>query len=218
MTRFAPRARGYDTAPMARRTSRTASIAAAGRRAGFRCSGASERTRRDGRRPAARPPPARSRRLRPAAARGLAASADRGRRPPAPRGLGRRELLRLARGARRRERAARPGSRRARRQSGLLISDPDHAAPGHRHSGPERPRGRAALRLDHARPHRPGPRPDLVPVDPARPARRRARPRLREDQRRVQFGGPHLAVQTVRASPGSRSTTWSSSTSATSSS
>src|SRR2546423_4420171 len=60
-----------------------------------------------------------------------------------------------------------------------------HPAARHRPLELERAGGRPALRLDHARPHRPEPPPDRLPVDPARPARADPRPRRQQDQRRV---------------------------------
>ena len=71
--------------------------------------------------------------------------------------------------------------------SGLLFSSPttilllgtDHATG----QGEHRPLRRSALRLDDHPPHRPGPQPPVLPLDSARPADRRARPRRAEDQR-----------------------------------
>ena len=45
--------------------------------------------------------------------------------------------------------------------------------------------GLPPLRLDPARPHRPGAAPDGVPLDPARPPRRHPRPGAEQDQRRL---------------------------------
>ena len=72
-----------------------------------------------------------------------------------------------------REQAARSPGRapRSRKQDGLAALAPDDDPPARHRPRAARGRARApALRLDHARAHRPGAPPDLVPLDPARPA------------------------------------------------
>ena len=78
--------------------------------------------------------------------------------------------------------AARGGRPRAAGRPAAHTSE-RHPAPRHRPRGlPARPQGLSALGLDHAHPHRSRTRSDRLPHDPARPARRGSRLRLREDQ------------------------------------
>ena len=154
---------------------------------------------------------------------GSAGGADRHRdraRDPLLRRLGAARLPRLPQrrlggeqAARRRRRAARSRPTRARcsrTRPTILLLGTDHRS---------RPRaGDRALRLDHAPPHRPGPPPALLPLDPARPARRD--PGYGDDKINAAFqvGGPRARDPDGRAAHRHRrSTTSSSSTSPSSS-
>src|SRR5215208_4518159 len=127
---------------------------------------------RPGRRRERQGRPGRVPRARLAPAAPFAGTEDRDRaRPPAraPRCVGRRELPRLPRRrgegeqAPRSERAARPRGRSAGAPALARVDDP---APRHRPQQGRRPRGRQALGLDPARPHRSVEAPGRVPLDP----------------------------------------------------
>src|ERR671932_663993 len=115
---------------------------------------------------------------------------DRRRPGPARRPLrrvvgSRLPLVLRRRGRGEQARQPRDGSRARLAERPPALALDGHPAPGHRPLERERTRGRPALGLDHARPHRPGPPPNRLPLDPARPARADSRPRRQQDQRRV---------------------------------
>ena len=207
MTRVPAMRGGYPTPPDgARKRSPTASIAAVASRA--RC----------------RPAPRRARRARPHGDAATAAGAgadyrgprrrrrrqraarwrrrDRARHPRparARRRLGGRGLaLGLAAASRTRTSGSTPDAKRAlATQNGLLLSHPTTILLlGTDNSRRRGARGRQALRLDHAAPHRPVAPPALLPLDPARPAgadarrtaTRRSTPRSRSAARRSPSG------------------------------
>src|SRR5438270_9579930 len=189
ITRWGATGRGYDTPPDG---ARREAVPRLPRRSGARGgaapheAGPARRHRRRGRpQPLPRPLEAGPR----AQALGLGPPDRRrpgGARRPPRRLVGRRLPLVLPR-RERREQARPPGDEGGARLSERppALTRDRHPAARHRPLELERASERPALGLDHARPHRPEPPPDRLPLDPARPARADSRPRRQQDQCRL---------------------------------